>query len=335
MIQLDEMLTEGLYTLNSFMSKSEGPFHVSLKNVTVTAEANLLVQMDGQLSTDAIVMDITFKDMAMEFKNLGFLGSVFQSIMNSAPNLVFDGMKPFMLKEADMKMREEIDRTIKKLMGDRRLPNSISPLDMAIAEGRKKVREMGYDPYHIPSYNKTVGIFSISTTNTYITGGSSFYRVGDIVLSMENNTVSSKFLVGTQKIHGSTQWEVGMGVGLVSRIGHAQFSVEHIKVGIDVSQSLDTRKHPLINDLQIKLGNIQVRMDGAGTIDYIMEFLVNVLPNILRYQITDAIENPLKTRIQEKFNQINVEEAIKKNFHKFEAMASGKGAPDFEFDFKF
>lgn len=335
MITLDEMLTKGFYTLSSFMSRSDGPFHVSLKNVTVTAEANLQVQMDGQLATDVIKMDITFKDMAMEFKNLGFLGSVFQGIMNSAPNLVFDGMKPFMLKEADMKMREEIDGNIKKLMGDRRLPNSISPLDMAIAEGRKKVREMGYDPFHIPNYNKTVGVFSITTKNTYITGASSFYRVGDIVLSMENNTVSSKFLVGTQKIHGSTQWEVGMGVGLVSRIGHAQFSVEHIKVGIDVSQSLDTRNHPEINDLQIKLGNIQVRMDGAGTIDYVMEFLVNVLPNILRYQITDAIENPLKTRIQEKFNQINVEEAIKNNFHKFEAMASGKGAPDLDFEFKF
>lgn len=317
------------------MSKSNGPFHVILKNVTVTAAANLMVQMDGQLTTDTINMDITFKDMAMDFQNLGFLGSVFQGIMNSAPNLVFDGMKPFMLKEADQKMRGEINGNIKNMMGDRRLPNSISPLDMAIAEGRKKVREMGYDPFHIPNYNKTVGVFSISTINTYITGASSFYRVGEIVLAMENNTVSSKFLVGTQKIYGSTQWEVGMGVGLVSRIGHAQFSVEHIKVGVDVSQALDTRKHPQINDLQIRLGNIQVRMDGAGTIDYVMEFLVNVLPNILRYQITDAIENPIKTRIQEKFNQIDVEKAIKENFHKFEAMASGKGAPDLNFDFKF
>lgn len=335
MITLDEMVTKGHYILSSFMSKSDGPFHVILKDVTVTATANLMVQMDGQLTTDVITMDITFKNMDMDFKNLGFLGSVFQSIMNSAPNLVFDGMKPFMLKEADMKMREEINGNIKKAMGDRRLPNSISPLDMAIAEGRKKVRELGYDPFHIPNYNKTAGVFAISTTNTYITGCSSFYRVGDIILSMENNTVSSKFLVGTQKIHGSTQWEVGMGIGLVSRNGQAQFSVEHISVGVDVSQALDTRKHPQINDLQIKLGNIQVRMDGAGTIDYVTEFLVNILPNILRYQITDAIENPIRTRIQEKFNQINVEEAIKKNFHKFEAMASGKGAPDFEFDFKF
>ncbi|XP_055839404.1 uncharacterized protein LOC129907309 [Episyrphus balteatus] len=328
-IQLDTMTVKGSYTLSSVFSSAQGPFTVVLKNVMAKAVATLEVQNDGHLTTEQINMDLTFSDMTMDFQNLGFLGAVFQSVINSAPNLVFDALKPLMLKEADTQLREEINNNIKNLMGDRKLPNSISPLDMAIAEGRKKVRAMGYDPYHVQDYNRTVGIFSMQMVNTWITGVSSFYRIGEMIVAMENNTVSLCFQVGTQKISGATQWEVGFGIGFVSRIGHAQFIVQHIKATVNVSQALDTRQKPQINDLQIDLGNIQVHCDGAGTVDYVMEFLVNVLPNMLRYQIMDAIENPIKTRIQEKFNQIDVERAIKDNFHKFQ-----KSGNDFSFDFK-
>lgn len=71
------------------------------------------------------------------------MGAIFQSFVNSAPELVFDAMKPFMLSEAYTKIRTEIDSNLDKITGDYILPNSISPLDMAIAEGRKKMREFG------------------------------------------------------------------------------------------------------------------------------------------------------------------------------------------------
>lgn len=118
------------------------------------------------------------------------MGSIFQSFVNNAPNLVFDTMKPFMLKDAYTKLKTEIDTNVEKLMGDKSLPNSISPLDMAIAEGRKKIRDMGYDPFIVRSYNHSVGMFSIKLTNTWISGVSSFYRVGDIIASMSNNTIT-------------------------------------------------------------------------------------------------------------------------------------------------
>lgn len=39
-----------------------------------------------------------FEMLFLLFHLLGFMGSIFQSIINNAPNLVFDSMKPFMLK---------------------------------------------------------------------------------------------------------------------------------------------------------------------------------------------------------------------------------------------
>lgn len=88
-----------------------------------------------------------------------------------------------------------------------------------------------------------------------------------------------------------------------------------------MSQSLDTRNSPQLEDIQLELGNIQVRFNGAGTADYIIEFAINVLPNLLRYQIMDALEAPLKTRIQEKLNAINVERAIHENLPKLDQQA--------------
>lgn len=51
--------------------------------------------------------------------------------------------------------------------------------------------------------------------------------------------------------------------------------------------------------------------------DYITEFLVNVVPNLLRYQIMDALEKPAKLRIQQYLDTINVEELIKKKVPEF------------------
>lgn len=62
---------------------------------------------------------------------------------------------------------------------------------------------------------------------------------------------------------------------------------------------------------------LKVRSDGAGTFDYVIEFLVNIIPNILRYQLMDALESPIKAKIQDEMNKINVEHLIKSNIDKF------------------
>lgn len=74
----------------------------------------------------------------------------------------------------------------------------------------------------------------------------------------------------------------------------------------------------MLDDVQLELGNIQVRFDGAGTIDYVIEFGINVLPNLLRYQIMDALENPIKMRAQEVLNTVNVEKMVHENLPKID-----------------
>ncbi|KAJ8964504.1 hypothetical protein NQ314_004792 [Rhamnusium bicolor] len=99
-------------------------------------------------------------------------------------------------------------------------------------------------------------------------------------------------------------------------------------VQINASQSLDTSQHPNLDDIQIELGNIQVRFDGLGTVDYVIEFAVNVIPNLLRYQIMDALEKPIKFKIQETLDQINIERMIKQHADKLD---SANGLQDLQF----
>lgn len=65
-----------------------GPFTIYLKNVLIDGNATVGVERDGKLRTQSINIDITFEAMQMDFKNLGFLASVFQSLANSAANVV-------------------------------------------------------------------------------------------------------------------------------------------------------------------------------------------------------------------------------------------------------
>lgn len=308
---IDVLYIKGDYTMTIWFKKAKGPFTVVLKNVYIEGTANLGVERDGKLQAQDIKMDISFSKIDMNFQNLGLMGTIFQGILNSVGNFLFDSIKPFVLKEAYVKIRGEINSNLDKVAGDMQFPNSISPLDMVVAETRGKIRDMKLDPFMVEDYNYTKDFYKAKLSHTWLTGVSSFYRVGDMAITMQNNTMFVDFEVGTQKLEGQTQWEISFVGGLMSRAGTASFSVDYINVRMIVAQSLDTRNRPQMKNLDLEVGNIQVRFDGAGTLDYVIELAINVLPNLLRYQIVDAIEGPIMEKIQEKFNQINVEAIIK------------------------
>lgn len=130
--------------------------------------------------------------------------------------------------------------------------------------------------------------------------------------------------VGTQELSGTSNWEVSIAKGMITRGGSIQFTVQHIKVLFEITQPLDLTKKLQINDLQLDLGNIQIRSSGLGTADYLVEFFVNVLPNLLRYQIMDALEKPMMRKIQEFTDRINVEKLVKEKFKEYRETGSVK-----------
>lgn len=317
---IDKLHARGNYTMSTWLNRANGPFTVDVTGLKITALATLGVERDGKLRAQDIKIDLSFNTIAVHFENMGFFGSMFQGAINSIGNFLFDSIKPYILKEAYGKARDEINKKLEEVAGDMQFPNSISPLDMVIVDARKKVRQLNMDPYQIQDYNATVSIFTVDLTRTWITGLSSFQRVGNITLKMEKTTAIADFEVGTQKLEGTTQWEISAVSGLLSRAGTASFSVEYISGRIILAQPLDTTQKPQFRDLDLEIGNIQVRCDGAGTLDYVIEFAVNILPNLLRYQIMDALEGPIKEKVQQELNKLNVENMIKQELPKINQM---------------
>ena len=74
---------------------------------------------------------------------------------------------------------------------------------MAVAEARKQVSDLGYDPYRVKDYTQNVGIFTVTSTHTWLTGVASFYRVGNITLTMENGKVS--FIFSFPRVYFDTE----------------------------------------------------------------------------------------------------------------------------------
>lgn len=85
-IQLDQMNVKGNYSLSSFFTTANGPFTIVLKNVFVKGNASLAVERDGRIRTKDIKMDISFKDMAVDFQNLGIWSSFYNTIHVSTLN---------------------------------------------------------------------------------------------------------------------------------------------------------------------------------------------------------------------------------------------------------
>ncbi|OXU19729.1 hypothetical protein TSAR_002046 [Trichomalopsis sarcophagae] len=327
-LDIENLDIKGLYTLSSWISSSAGDFTVKLLGVKVEGLAKLEVGNDGKLHAQDIVMDLTFENIDLDFKNLGFFASLFQGVINSVGSFVFDSVKPYILQEVNTNVRGEVNKHISTLPNY--FPNSISPFDMAVAEARKQVSDMGYDPFKVKDYSQSMGMFTVTSSHTWLTGLASFYRMGNITLSMENGIVYAVMDIGTQEIEGRTHWDVSVIGGVLSRAGTVSFTVEYFRVQLNLSQPLDTRKRATLEELDFELGNIQTRIHGAGTIDYLVEAGVNILPNLLRNQIMDALEGPIRRRIQDELDKVNVEKLIHEKIPDIEERAKMLQGPTLE-----
>lgn len=227
-LTMDKLNIVGNYSYGTWFSSSSGPCFINLTNVYVQAITRLEVAREGYLEAQEMNVDLSFKDISMNFERLGLFASVFQSVINSGGGgSIFNSIKPFVLSEVNVKMRDDINKQAKQI--PQKFPNSITPFDQVIAEARRKVRNMGYDPYRVDNYNNSVGLFEVELSNTWLTGVSSFHRVGNVTFTVKNNTVQADLLVGTQKLQGTSQWDISL-AGMISRTGTIVFTVEYLQV---------------------------------------------------------------------------------------------------------
>lgn len=322
-VRVDKLEVLGNYTLSSWLgfSRSKGGCNITMNDVYVEGLANLNVARLGNLEAEEIELDVYVNNFVLDFKNLSVMGSIFQRVMNSVGPFVLDLIRPTIMNTVNKNIRGDVNKKLRAMK--QTFPNSIAPIDLAIAEGRKHVRKLGYDPYRVPDISHGTGIFHVEINQIWVNGLASFYRIGNITAALENHTIYIGLDVGTQRIKGMCQWDVSI-ASVISKSGSTAFSIDYFETSVRVSQSVDIRNKPQIEDIQLKLGNIQMHMDGIGTADYIIEFLVNFFPNLLRYQIMDTIEEPLKIKAQEIVDSIDFEKMVDDHLTELDQVASEK-----------
>lgn len=262
-------------------------------------------------------MDMSFRDIKLDFKNLGFMGSFFQGIIGGVGSFIFEGIKPVILAEVNTNVRKDINDKIRTMSNGIKTNASMSPVDQAVIEGRRYIRDQGYDPYLLSNYTRNLGIFELNITEFNLKGLSRYYKVGDISLSMDNGTIEFGIHLATDKLSGSCMWSVG--VSKISyRKGFNHFTVESMQVRAIIRQSLDLTQHPQLVDLDFLLGNITLKTQREDTVDYIAELVVNNLPSLVRHIIVDGLEEPVKMRAQLLLNEVDVETLVDEQLPKLD-----------------
>lgn len=300
----------GNYTMRTFFKRASGPFNVTLLNVDAEGAAELKPDGDGQLQATDSEMDMYAHDMILDFKNLGFAGSMFQGMVSGIGTFLFDSIKPEILDKVNDVIRNDVNTKIKEI--SKKYVNGVKPVDLAVAEGRRYVKEKGYDPYHIRNYTINEGDYSINITHFVLNGLSKFYRVGNVSLSMDTGVIQIGLHVATQRLTGECEWGMKLSK-FYTRVGYANFTVDHVQVRALVNQSLDICKHPMLDDIDIEVGKVRLKMDGKKPLDFILEYIVNSLPTLIRHVIVDAMEIPIKHKIQEILDNIDVEKLVDQN----------------------
>lgn len=302
----------GNYTMKTLWSRAAGPFNVTLLEVDSEGVAEVATAPEGHLEATESQMDMTTKDMKVDFRNMGWMGSVVGAIGDA----MFDSIKPQILERVNVIIRTDVNKKLKEFSN--KFINKVAPVDLAFSEGRKYVKTHGYDPYHIHDHSFLIGsLVHVNITEFWVEGLSKFYRVGNLSLSMDNGAIEVGVHVLTQKLTGSCVWS-GQAFG-ITKSGRTNFTADHLQVRALVTQSLDVRQKPQLRDLDLELGWVKVTMDSPMSLNLMIEGIINAFPTLIRHIIVDTVEQPLKEKIQEILNKINVESIVDENLPRLDS----------------
>lgn len=310
---MKQLLILGNYSLRTFWSRSAGPFNVTLLNVSSEGVAAIETTQEGHLEASDSEMDMFTDKMLVDFKGLG---TMLQSMLNTVGDALFDSIKPQILDRVNLVIRKDVNEKLKDFSV--KFVNKVAPVDLAFSEGRRYVREQGYDPLDIEQHTFVVGgIVHINISDFTVKGLSKFHRVGNLSLSMDAGIIQFGVHVLTNKLTGGFKWS-GDAFGITRR-GKTNYTIDHLQVRAIVNQSLDVRQKPKLEQLDLHLGWLKVTMDSPMALSMMAEGIINAFPRLIKHMIVDAVEVPMKLKIQEILNKVNVESFVDSNLPRLDS----------------
>lgn len=299
---MKRLMVLGNYTLATFFTSRSAPFNLTLIDVESEGVAAVEKTSEGFFHATDSEMDMNATKMVGNFSD-----SLIDGLVSSVGVSLFNSIKPQILNRVNLIVRKDVNEKLKELSA--KFASKVSPVSLALSEGRRYVREHGYDPLNIDHETYTVaGIIHINITDFTVQGLSSFHRVGNLSLSMVSGVIQFGIHVMTGKLSGGCGWTAeGFGI---RRSGKTNFTVNHLQVRAYVNQSLDVRKKPQLESLDLHLGWVKVDIDSSMALHSMVQGTINAFPRLIKHMIVDTLEKPLKNKVQEILNKIDVESFV-------------------------
>lgn len=293
---------QGDYLWPGYFSNSEGFANITIVGLEVSLDIYFGINDIGLLSVDP-KMNFEYGDMQLNFTGLTYTHGL---AVGAAGTFFSTIIQPVISTKVQTRIQALVNQRIEQRLQNLTFPDSISPVDFAVAKLRMDLREKNMDPLKLDNQeiHLTWGV-TAQLQNIEVGGFTTLHRTHEISAQFIDNVVYVTIQLGTQALKGGVDWSLSASL-LPAIGGHMTLEVESVSVTVEAQQPADIRSPPTLRKIDVKLGNLALRSEGEGTFDYLAEALVNILPNCFRDQIMDKVEPIIHQRIQKRFNMLDL-----------------------------
>ncbi|XP_076355317.1 uncharacterized protein LOC143249406 [Tachypleus tridentatus] len=295
-----------------------GGFWMNISDIVALGRVKLKIVTGNQsLEVDSVHIDIEVSDIQLHFDNL-FGGRTWSSISNSLLNqlsgMIFDQVKQSILEEVRESLRKELNTQLHQIPEGFINSGSTTIFDDTLKRVSMHLKQNNMDPFNLPDhkevFRKKLLFFLLHGEarifNGILSGLSTLHRTGDVLITYEDNAVIVEVNIGFSNLTGGYDWSAKlMGIG---PNGHASLSIRSISVYLQVRQEFQTGSKPIIKAFKIaKIRHLWVDVQGLGTMDLVLQIIVNLITNSLKMTIADAITGPVQKTVQKELNSLPIE----------------------------
>ncbi|XP_076337511.1 uncharacterized protein LOC143239836 [Tachypleus tridentatus] len=312
---------EGEYMLRGsvtfFSIDGGGEFWMNISDIITFGRAKLRIVTTNQtLEVDSVDIDIEVSDIQLHFDNLfggGTWSSISNTVLNQLSGIIFDQVKRSMLEEVRESLHKELDAQLQHVPEGFIDSDSTTIFDDALRRVSKQIVKNNLDPIKLPDHKKTFQkkflffrLFGeVKIVNGILIGLSTLHRTGDVLITYEDNAVILEASVGFSNLTGGYDWSTHfMGIGPT---GYAFLSIRSISVYLRVRQELRSGSKPVIEAFRIEnIRHLWIDVKGLGSMDLVLEIIVNLVSNALKMTIADAITGPIQKAVQMELNSLPI-----------------------------
>ncbi|XP_068216781.1 uncharacterized protein [Palaemon carinicauda] len=296
----------GAYEWPGWWSTSEGEANITMTNIQLTGNLILGIDDDGILTADSLKFTLYYQELIPHFTGL----AADHSLMVSAVDVFFDSIiEPLLVGGLGDKLKALINRKLQDAFREKPFPDSISPVDYFIAKTRRDLRQK-FDPFIIE--RKEINMaweMTLVLKDINLSGLSTIHRTHEVSAEFIDNAIFATVQIGAQELKGGADWSLSAAL-FPAISGHIDIEIESLDITVELRQPANIRSPPVLRKIDIQLGNLAVRSAGERTMDYAVELLVNIVPNIFRNVIMDKVEPKLHQVIQKQLNGLDLHRIV-------------------------